>query len=307
MQNELNITHNQENILIIPCSGIERLTGQLSTSIALELVQMGREHSKNIVIEPSFAQISVEEENVQDLLKNKSICVLNGCGKKCVSKLCETKELRPDFVFNIPQSIKGKGFSPKGKTSLTGDELNIATETAKEIYLKLYPQVSPKKDIFDEKFQFLPNYEQWQKYLQAKFEFKVPNNKSGLYFTWNDAWVYMQDGKAVVGISDYLQQNMSDIVIIDLPEIGSKAEQLESLASIESTKTVIDLLSPFTGNVVQVNKALIEEPDIINREPYTNGWICVIEPSTFDTELEDLMTPLDYFAHMKEKIEDEIK
>ena len=307
MQQESDLTQNQKDLLIIPCSGIERLTGQLSTPIALELVQMGKEHTKNIIIEPSFAQISVDKENIQDLLQNKEICILNGCGKKCVSKLCENKELIPDFVFNVPQSIKGKGFSPQGKIGLTVDEFKIATETAKEIYLKIYPQISTKTNSSDGNFHFLPNYEQWQKYLQAKFEFRVPNNKSGLYFTWNDAWVYMQDGKAVVGISDYLQQNMSDIVIIDLPEIGSNTEQLESIASIESTKTVIDLLAPFTGKVVQVNTALIEEPDLANRDPYNKGWICVIEPSLFDTELEDLMTPLEYFEHMKEKIEDELK
>ncbi len=307
MNPESGPPQKKQEILVIPCSGIERLTGLLSSQIALELIRMGKENSKNISIEPSFAQIATEKDKFQKILSNQTTCILNGCGKQCTSKLLEKLNIKPAMVFSIPQLIKGKGFSPKGKFNLTEDDYKIATETAQELYSKLFPdKIEPKNQSEGSPIQFMPKFESWQEFIQSKFVFKVPNKKTDFYFNWNDAWVYIQDEKAVVGISDYLQQNMSDIIIIDLPEVGSNSEQLESLASIESTKTVIDLISPFTGKVVEVNSALIETPDLINADPYTKGWICVIEPTLFETELEDLMSPTEYFEHMKEKIEDEI-
>ena len=111
----------------------------------------------------------------------------------------------------------------------------------------------------------------------------------GLLYTETDEWVRVENGKARIGITDYAQKMLKDIVGVELPEKGSRVKRGDSVAILESVKTVAEVYSPVTGTIVEVNERLLEEPELLNKDPYGDGWIFAVELSD-PGELEDLMS-----------------
>jgi glycine cleavage system H protein len=101
----------------------------------------------------------------------------------------------------------------------------------------------------------------------------------GLRYTENHEWIDVTDGKLKLGITDFAQDALGDVVFVDLPEIGDETIAGEPFAEIESTKSVADVYAPISGTVVAVNEALADSPEIINSDPYGDGWFAVIEGS----------------------------
>lgn len=113
-------------------------------------------------------------------------------------------------------------------------------------------------------------------------------------------WVRVSGKKATVGITDYAQDALGDIVYIDLPETDTTIEANSELAEIESTKATSSVISPVSGAVIEVNDDLSESPEIINEEPYGKGWIAVIEIDDA-SEVDDLMDAADYAKYVEEE------
>ncbi len=105
-------------------------------------------------------------------------------------------------------------------------------------------------------------------------EYKIPK---GLLYTKTDEWVKIKDDIAIVGITDYAQKKLRFVVNIELPNIGSKVNEGDTIATLESVKTIADVYSPVRGEVIEVNEELSDTPDIINKDPYGNGWIVKIK------------------------------
>jgi glycine cleavage system H protein len=105
------------------------------------------------------------------------------------------------------------------------------------------------------------------------------NVPEDLRYTADHEWVRLEDGRARVGITDYAQDALGDIVFVQLPEPGAAAEANGALCELESTKSVSDVYAPLDGTVVEVNGDLADAPQRVNEDPYGEGWICVIEPS----------------------------
>jgi glycine cleavage system H protein len=114
-----------------------------------------------------------------------------------------------------------------------------------------------------------------------------------LKYSKEHEWVKVNDDSAVVGITDYAQDQLGDVVYVELPEIGSQVIQFEVCGTIESVKTVSDLYSPVSGDVIQINKALDDTPELINNEPYGTGWILEIKMKD-PSELEQLLSSSAY-------------
>jgi len=108
--------------------------------------------------------------------------------------------------------------------------------------------------------------------------------------------------KVKVGISDYAQESLGDIIYIELPEIDNHVEADTEMAEIESTKTSSPVIAPVSGTIVEINEELIDHPEIINEDPYGKGWIAVIEMDN-PRELEDLMDYEDYESYLEEERE----
>ena len=116
----------------------------------------------------------------------------------------------------------------------------------------------------------------------------------GLLYTEEHEWVKVEDGKARVGITDYAQKSLHEIVYVELPEEGIEVEQMKPMGTVESIKAVSEVYSPVSGRVIKINEKLRDSPELVNKSPYDEGWIAVIEPSNLDEELKRLLTPEQY-------------
>lgn len=120
-----------------------------------------------------------------------------------------------------------------------------------------------------------------------------------LYYAKSDEWLKVEDGIGTIGITDYAQDQLGDIVYLEKIEKGEKLKQNETLTTIESVKAVSDVKTPVTGEVTEVNIKVIEDASIINKEPYAEGWIAKIKIENKD-ELKNLMGAQEYSKYRKE-------
>src|SRR3954451_720792 len=117
----------------------------------------------------------------------------------------------------------------------------------------------------------------------------MSNVPEDLRYTSDHEWVRQEGGRVRIGITDYAQDALGDVVFVQLPEPGSKVESGGSFSEVESTKSVSDVYAPVAGTVIEVNNELADAPQRLNEDPYGEGWICVIEPSdpsAFDSLLD---------------------
>jgi len=124
--------------------------------------------------------------------------------------------------------------------------------------------------------------------------------KEDLKYTKEHEWVKIEGEYATVGLTDYAQGELGDIVFVELPQIGAKLKQLKPFGVIEAVKAVSDLFAPLSGEVVEVNQMLEIEPSIINKDPYGEGWIIKIKPEN-TSELDSLLSKGEYEELLQQK------
>ena len=120
-----------------------------------------------------------------------------------------------------------------------------------------------------------------------------------LRYTREHEWARKKGGNFVVGITDFAQSQLGDVVYVELPDVGDPVKKGESFGVVESTKAVSELFAPVTGKVVEVNDPLSDAPETVNDDPYEEGWMIVIEPSD-PKELDALMDAKAYRAFVEE-------
>ncbi len=116
-------------------------------------------------------------------------------------------------------------------------------------------------------------------------DFEIPDD---LHYSTDDEWVHSEHDSVTLGVTDFAQQQLGDIVYIELPSVGNSIVEGETFGVIESVKAVSDLIAPVAGQVVAINEDLVDQPEIINDECYGAGWIIKIKPSN-KAELESLL------------------
>ncbi|WP_027717073.1 glycine cleavage system protein GcvH [Desulfovirgula thermocuniculi] len=114
-----------------------------------------------------------------------------------------------------------------------------------------------------------------------------------LRYTREHEWLLVEGGRGRVGITDYAQESLGDVVYVELPGVGDKVVQGEPFGVVESVKAASDLYAPVSGVVVEVNEALKESPELVNRDPYGEGWMILVEMAD-EGELEKLLTAEEY-------------
>ena len=123
-----------------------------------------------------------------------------------------------------------------------------------------------------------------------------------LKYTEEHEWVRFEGDRAVIGITDYAQESLGEIVFVELPDEGDELVQGDSFGAAESTKAVSELFAPISGEVAEANDLLIDSPELVNADPYGDGWIIKIHTDELsESETEKLLDPSDY----EELIEDE--
>jgi len=121
-----------------------------------------------------------------------------------------------------------------------------------------------------------------------------------LLYTESHEWVKVEGNHAVIGITDYAQSQLKDIVYVELPEIGLEIKKGDSMGSVESVKTLADIYSPLTGKVVETNSALKEHPQFVNEDPFGKGWIVKVAFRDQE-ELKTLLSAKDYRGSIPEE------
>ncbi|MEA3019279.1 MAG: glycine cleavage system protein [Actinomycetota bacterium] len=119
------------------------------------------------------------------------------------------------------------------------------------------------------------------------------NVPDDLKYSDDHEWVRVEDGRARMGITDYAQDALGDVVFVQVPVVGTVVSRGSSLSEVESTKSVSDIYAPISGTVVEANDDLADAPQKINEDPYGDAWICVIEPSDA-SELDALLDAAAY-------------
>jgi glycine cleavage system H protein len=115
------------------------------------------------------------------------------------------------------------------------------------------------------------------------------------FYTKGHEWALIRDdGKVVIGITDYAQKSLHDIVYADLPKVNAVVKQMEPMGAVESVKAVSEIFAPLSGKIAEVNEELTSAPELLNKSPYDDGWIAVIEPSALNQEIGNLITPEEY-------------
>lgn len=111
----------------------------------------------------------------------------------------------------------------------------------------------------------------------------------GLYYSKDWFWVKIENGKARMGLTDYAQKQLREIVYVELPSVGGNVNVNEPFGSVESVKAVSDLIAPLSGTIEQSNQDVVGKPETLNEDPFGKGWLLVIKPSNLDSELKQLM------------------
>jgi glycine cleavage system H protein len=121
-----------------------------------------------------------------------------------------------------------------------------------------------------------------------------------LRYTKEHEWARPQGGRVLVGVTDFAQDALGDVVYVELPAVGDEVKKGESFGVVESTKAVSELFAPISGKVVEVNDPLVEAPEIVNEDPYEEGWMIAIEPAD-PKELDELLDVKAYAAFVAEQ------
>lgn len=115
-----------------------------------------------------------------------------------------------------------------------------------------------------------------------------------LLYALSHEWILYEDDEVTVGISDYAQHALGDVVFVDLPEVGRTLEKGETFGAVESVKAASDLYAPVSGEIIAVNEALLDAPETVNSDPYSTGWMIKLRASAWEAERSDLLDAAAY-------------
>lgn len=124
----------------------------------------------------------------------------------------------------------------------------------------------------------------------------VPEN---LHYSKDHEWVSVNDGVATIGITDYAQHSLGDVVYVDLPRVGDSFETHEAIGSVESVKAVSEVFTPVAGEIVEVNEALNDSPEVVNSDPYGEAWFIKIKMNN-PGEADKMLTAAEYEEYLSE-------
>ncbi|MGY5853543.1 MAG: putative zinc-binding protein [Candidatus Thorarchaeota archaeon] len=268
---------------IIPCAGYDRPGGKVSRAVAEKLA----EDREDVVIGSMGALFKERPGEMRDYRTSEIIC-LDGCGTKCSSELALTRGRDDIAVLSVPDIVGSvEDFDEKVKqmVDVVTSELNKRTPKTSSTVVK-----EPTREIA---------------YLEEKFDKFTLRVAEGLKYSDNDFWVWDEGDYVRVGVSDFLQQMMSDVYFVELVEPGTHVDIFDDAGAMESTKIMVEIIVPLSGTIIESNSTLEDSPEFINESPYDRGWLYRIRPDDID-ELELLRDASDYMAHALTKAKEEI-
>jgi len=278
-----------DRFAVLPCNGLDKAAGPLARETALIVV----EDCEGALICPVLYQNTPARYSKP--LAQLPLLVIDGCGTRCASKLAATHGLRVVRKLTVAEALREAGIPP-GESLRPGSEmLEVCRRLAQQLLAETGAAAQPEAPVAD-----FTGPVEYATVRHDKFLFRVPVG-SGYYFNENDCWARVAGTRARVGISDFMQQQLGDLTFCDLPRVGATVEQFGEAGTVESVKAVSEILSPFSGRLVAVNKQVAEAPETINEDPYEAGWIAELELADLAGEVDLLLDGEGYLEVVKRK------
>ncbi|HWR31745.1 MAG TPA: putative zinc-binding protein [Negativicutes bacterium] len=280
-----------EKYAVLPCNGLDKCAGQ----VAREIAQIVCENTENELICPVFYRVS--DARYDKIAKENPLLVIDGCATRCASKLAGEKGLKIFRKMTVTEEAQKRG-APLAVAPLRlgAAELALGAELAAELVKEEAADASVDSGVV------YPVPEEYIIHKKDKFIFRVP--PEGFYFTENDCWVQPVGNRARIGITDFMQQSLSDIMFVTPPTVGATIDQFDEAGTLESGKAVFELVSPVSGKITAVNTPVLNAPELINENPYEQGWIAEIELTNFAEEQEFLLDAAGYLKVLKKKADE---
>lgn len=281
-----------EKYALLPCNGLDKCAGAIAREVAL---RMSETTGSEIICPVLFREADARYRRIAEELP---LLVIDGCATRCASKLAAEKGLKVGRKVTVAEELKKIGVKPGDSLRLGEAELEAVGRLVQELL-----EAGEKKEEQAGEAAVCPESYDYEIYTKDKFIFRLPRNE-GFYFNENDCWAYVSGNRARVGVTDYVQKSLSDIMFFNPPTVGAEVEQFGELGEIESAKAVFEIISPFSGKVTAVNEQLLSAPELINENPYELGWIAELELKDFEGEKDLLLDFEQYFEIMKRKVDE---
>ena len=278
---------------ILPCNGLDKCAGGISREISLLL----SEQAEGRILCPVLYRVAEAQYN--RTANEMPLIVIDGCATRCASKLAAEKGLKVAQKINVTEEAKSRGIVLGTSLRLGESEQNLALAIAKTLR---QAGEADKVETGKDSSLLFPKSIEYETYNKDKILFRLP--KEGFQYNENDCWAYVSGNMARVGVTDFVQQSLSDILFFTPPEIGMDIDQFGELGTIESGKAVFEVVSPVSGKVVAINPSLVNSPELINQNPYEKGWIADLELSDWEGDRELLLSFDDYFPILKRKADE---
>jgi len=277
---------------ILSCTGLDKPEGSVAREVAIRAADAtGSEIICPVLLNRAPARY-------KKALSDSALIVVDGCSTRCATKFATRLEAKVHRKVLVSDAARASGQALESTLSLGPNGLALAQSIVDELVRNLNAPTATAEPVAD--------FETPTEYLVVthdKFEFRIP--VVDYVFNENDVWARVLDGVARVGISDYMQQKLTDISYFDPPRVGGVVEQFGELGSLESAKAVFEIISPISGTVTAVNPAVIDNPGLINEDPSGAGWLVEMKLTAWPQDQELLLDPAAYAEIVKRKAAEE--
>jgi len=257
---------------VLACNGVDKTEGALAREVGLRLA----EKTQGDLVCPVL--LNHTPRRYEKVLAADELIVIDGCGTRCASKLAARVGAKPRQKVVVSGLLKAAGERLETTLRLGPGELALAERIVADIVAALGPPQSRGTSAVA-----WPAPADFAVVVFNKFEFRIP--KQGYWFSENDTWARVVGDRARIGISDYLQQQLTDVLYFGPPELGAQVDQFGEVGEVESSKAIFEIVAPVSGTVVAVNEAVVaESPELVNADPYGDGWLVEVELSAWAEE-----------------------
>ena len=279
--------------LVLACTGLDKAEGSVAREVAVRLAEEdGAEIVCPVVLNRTPARY-------QKALAEKRLVVVDGCATRCAGRLAASAGAKPSYMTQVSETLKRLDFGLAPGLRLGPDGLELAAQIVDEIVTReAVARPAARGATGDAAEGAFPSPGDFLVIVHDKYEFRVP--LPDYYFNGNDVWVQVAGDRARIGISDYMQQRLTDVTYVDPRGVGTTVEQFDELGTVESTKATFELISPVGGTIVAVNSALEDAPEAINEDPY-GSWIVELELNAWEEDSALLSDGPAYAAEVERK------
>ncbi|MHB1135048.1 MAG: putative zinc-binding protein [Chloroflexota bacterium] len=280
-----------EKYAYLPCNGLDKPAGPLTREAALALLAA----SGGALVCPVL--LGRSPQRYERALAELPLLVIDGCATRCASQLALAQGLKIARQVQLSEAIKTAGAQVEatlapGPRGLAFTRELVAGLLAAPVALAQ----SESTADFTAPLSYLS-------LTHDKFIFRVP--AEGFYFNENDCWARVVGKQARIGISDFMQQSLTDVLFCTPAALGSDVEQFGEAGTVESSKATFEVVSPVAGRIVAVNQTAIDAPELVNEDPYERGWLVEVELADFAAERELLLDGPRYLEHLRRKVSEQ--